>query len=211
MGYKFDLVLPWDIKRLKADSRLRWPISFLRDREFPVFIYEAPTPKMIERVSVLTEQLCAKRRRCVVCFGNNTDYNYKLFCYVTASFVLTTGISAEITTPKKLMDFAFNFGGGNQFECSLHSFEVCGLLTIPWFDFMYPGYQKARPKIAECLASRKAQKKSCMIEVYVPKNLPNSFEGLASYAPVLMDFVGTQAKDLFGGKETKFIIIEAEK
>lgn len=211
MAYQFDIVLPWDKDRLRDDSRLRWPISFLRDRNILSSTSVIPPKKTIERVRFLTEQLCAKRRRWVVCFGDNTQYTNKLFHYVVASFVLTSGLSAEISSPKKFIEFAFNFRDDAQFGCTVHSFQVCGLLAIPYFDPMYPGYQKARPRIAELLSERKLNKKPCMIEVFVPQNLPTDFENLAKYTPSLVDIVGNQAQDLFGGNQVKFVTIEVGK
>lgn len=210
MNNKLEIVLPWDKVKLKNDSRLRWSISFLRDRNVPSFVYDKPPAKTAERVSFLTKQLCTKKRRWIVCFGDDTAYTNKLFYYVTASFVLTSGLSAEITTPKKLVEFAFNFGDEVQIGYDSHSLQVCELLSIPYFDPMYPGYQKARPKIAALLSERKLQKKSCMIEVYVPRNLPLTFDDLSGYAKALNDVLGKQAGDLFGGNEAKFITIKRE-
>lgn len=211
MTYQFNIVLPWDRDRLRDDPRLRWAVSFLRDRNTPLFVYNKPPAKTIERVHFLTKQLCAKKRRWVACFGNCTVYTNKLFHYVGASFVLTSGLSAEVTIPKKLIDFAFSFGDNMQFGYASHPFQICGLLIIPHFDPMYPGYQKARPKIAELLSERKIENKPCMIEIYIPQKLPSTFEELSKFTPGLIDIVGSQAKDLFGDAETKFIIIEAEE
>lgn len=211
MSYKFDIVLPWDKDRLREDSRLRWPISFLRDRQMPFFIYDKPSEKTIERVCFLTEQLCARKRRWVVCFSDCTTYMNNLLYYVTASFVLTSGLSAEITTPKKLVEYAFDFGNSSQFGGKLHPFQVCGMLTIPYFDPMYPGYQKARPKITELLMDRKVDKKPCIVEVFVSGKLPETFEGLAKYTPFLRDLAGDGAKDLFGGNTAKFLVVKKER
>lgn len=209
-GYEFNIVLPWDKNRLRDDSRLRWPISFLRDRNIPPFVYVKPPEKTAERVCFLTEQLCRKKRRWVVCIGDNIMYTNKLLYYVAASFVLTTGLSAEITTPKKLMDFAFNFGSDLQFGCVLHPFQVCHLLVIPYFDPIYPGYQKARPKITALLLERKIHNKPCMIEIYIPRILPTSLESVEECTPTLIDVVGDSAESLFGDSSSKAVVIKAE-
>ncbi len=210
MAYEFNIVLPWDKTKLKDDSRLEWSISFLKDRNIPSFVYLEPPAKTAERVRFLTEQVCAKRKKWVVCFGSDTTYVSKLFYYVVASFVLTTGLSAEITTPKKLVDFAFNFGDNMQFGISAHPFEACGLLIIPYFDPMYPGYQKARPRITELLQERKLRGKPYIIGIFVPGVLPTNLEGLSKYTPALLDIVGYEAQSLFEDGRTKSVTVTTE-
>lgn len=210
MAYEFNIVLPWDKAKLKDDSRLKWPISFLKDKNIPSFVYLEPPAKTAERVRFLTEQVCARRKKWVVCFGNDLTYVSKLFYYVVASFALTTGLSAEITTPKKLVNFAFNFGDNMQFGISVHPFEACGLLIIPYFDPMYPGYQKARPRITELLQERKLRGKPYIIGIFVPGELPTNLEGLSKYTPALLDIVGYEAQSLFEDGRTKSVTVTTE-
>ena len=201
------IIMPWDKKRLRMDSRLEWSILFLQGKT-PQFVYEKPPEKTIERVYLITKHLCANKW--VVCFGNNTIYMDKLFHYVVAAFVLTTKNKAEITTPKKLIEYAFNISGDEiQFTSIPPPFEHCRLLVIPYFDPMYPGYQKARPKIEMLLHKKKMNDAPCLFGIYVPHHLPADLKSAEKHMGVLSDIIGKSAGSLFGKEETVFVAVKA--
>lgn len=209
-----DIVLPWDKKRLRDDSRLIRSILFLQEKEIPSFVYDKPAPKTAERVRGFTEQLCEEEKKWIVCFGTDAIYDEKLFYYILASFVLSAKCTAEIATPKKLIEFAFDYRNNDiQLfgESSTHSFKICELLIIPYFDPLYPGYQKARPRITELLKERKLQKKLCIIELFVLGALPTTLEESAKHTPALLDIVGKEARGLFQDGKTNFLTVKAEK
>jgi hypothetical protein len=80
---------------------------------------------------------------------------------------------------------------------------------MPYFDPMYPGYQKARPRITHLLSDRKLEKKPFVFDLFVP-HLPKEAAELVKSGKGLIDFFGLQAMDMFSDNFVKYLHIEKE-
>ncbi len=203
---EFELVKPWEVSL--EDPIYGWAKFFLHDRKIPNLVFSRPSKVMESRIEFLVTQLCTKGRRWVICFSDSSTYIKNLSLYTVASFVFSTNLRAELYGPEDLVDFTFGRAG------QLSSIEVpaikeCPLLVIPCFDFMHPGYLKARPKIIDLLIDRKLKKRPFMFSLYNPV-LPSNKGEIANFSSQLTDFFGGQARDLFSDEMTKFIILKGE-
>lgn len=203
---KFELVKPWIIDQ--DNPTYGWARFFLRDRKTPNFVYSPPSAIMEHRIEFLVTQLCTRSRRWIVCFSDSVTYIKTLSSYVIASFVFSTNLVAEVYGPDELVEFTF--GRYNQpVSDDIPSIKKCPLLVIPCFDFMHPGYLKARPKIIDILVNRKIQKRPFLFSLYSPV-LPSNKDEIGKFSSQLTDFFGEQARDLFSDELTKFIVLKGE-
>lgn len=202
-----NIIKPWGID---FDlPQFRWASFFITDRRTPDFVFSKPSKLMESQIDFLVTQLRFKSRRWVVCFSNSITHIRKISAYVATSFVLSTGLTAEVKDPKDLVEYAFN----DYRESSpgiYQPMQVCSLLIVPYFDPTYIGYMKARPKIVELLTKRKEQEKPFMFSLYHPK-LPVGEQDIAKFSAGLSDFFGEQAKDLFSNKFTKFVVLKGDE
>lgn len=203
---KFELVKPWAMD--KDDPIYGWSRFFLHDRKISSFVYSKPSELMELRIEFLVTQLCTKSRRWVICFSDSVTYIKTLSSYVVASFVFSTNLSAELYGPDELLEFTF--GRYNQpAQDNTPSIKKCPLLVIPCFDFMHPGYLKARPKIIDILSDRKLNRKPFMFSLY-NSMLPSNKGEISKFSSQLTDFFGEQANCLFSDELTKFVVLGGE-
>ena len=202
---EYSLIKPWE-----ADLELpehRWGKFFLADRNIPDFVFSKPSSIMETRIEFLVNQFLYKNRRWVICFCDSASYVRTLSYYVLASFVMSTKLSAEIAGPKELVEFTFN-KHTDEFSQD-PPIQSCSLLIFPPFDPLYPGIQKARPRLLELLSDRKIKKKPFLFSIFTDK-LPANTKDIPKFSMQLIDFFGTPAKDLFCSNEVKFIVLKGE-
>jgi len=205
-SFLFKVVKPWEIDT--ELSNYRWALYYLKDRKIPDFVFSKPSVLMEERIEFLITQICTKSRKWVVCFSDSITYIRTLYAYVAATFVLSTNLNAEIKSPQGLIEFAFGKQSFLPADDEL-PIQTCALLMFPCFEAIHPGYIKARPKIIELLTDRKMQKKPFICSLYSETLPKNKKEALEHSAP-LVDFFGWQARDLFGDRMTKYIVLKGE-
>lgn len=201
---KFKVVKPWDIDLDYPD--FGWGRFFLHNRKIPDLVYTKPSLLIESRTEFLVSQFCLRSRRNVVCFTDSTVGSRTLSCYITASYVFSTGLTAEMKNPKDFIDYAFVRQESIPFG-TVPVMQSCSLLTFPCFDFKYPGYQKAIPKIVELLLYRKMHKKAFLFFL-CSERIPAHKSEIPEYSSVLSDYFGSDARDLFSDKTTKFVILK---
>lgn len=199
----FKVVKPWEIDLELPEYR--WAKFFIGDSKLPSFVFDKPQPLMEKRIEFIVRQLCTKNRKWIVCFCDSPTYIRTLNFHVLASFVASTKLSAEIAIPKDLIEFTFSKHIDEFIQEP--SIQTCSLLIFPSFDFLYPGYQKAKSKITELLTNRKIKKLPFMFSIFTDK-LPVNNSDISKYSAQLVDYFGKQAKDLFSDNAVKFIVLK---
>lgn len=200
----FELIKPWEVDSESEEHR--WAFFYLKNRKLPDFIFTKPSDLIVSRIEFLVSQFSTKNRNWVVFFSDSIIEIQTLSSYVAATFILSTGLPVEIKGPNELIDYAFSRYNSAYLKDE-HPMESCSLLIIPSFDFMHPGYMKARPKIIELLTDRKMQGKPFMFSLFSP-TLPKNKEDIPKFSVQLADFFGEQAGSLFSDNKTKFVILK---
>ena len=209
-----EIVYPWIVGPVPweqdKDSRHKWAATFLADKDVPAFVFSAPSPKTIERIDFFIQQFCTKHRKWILSFSDSTTYMRELEFYIMGTFVLTTGLAAQVVGPDRLVQFAFERSDNLEFGLD-DEFQAAQLLIIPYFDPLYPGYQKAIPKIAALLLDRKLNKRPYMVNLYEREVNNMSGRKTAEGVHKLSDYFGEQAYDLFTDSLTKYVVIPREE
>lgn len=192
-----------------ASDKWKWGYGFLCLRGFEVnsFIYFEPkNERMAGQVEHLVEWSIGNRNW-IVCISESTTYVRRLFDYVLASYVFTTGDRAIAVDVDDLIEAADDPEGEKR-----DIIEYADLLLINYCDPNNPQLKWKRGSIVNILHRRKHKELATMFNLFV-REIPNKMDSAMAMQLTrgIVDVFGETAYELFTDRYSKRVVVRGEE
>jgi len=202
-----DVVPSWEVD--SSADRWQWGYGFLNLRGFEQdsFIYYSPHTDHLKKQIESLVQWTTGSRNWIICISESTIYMRKLFDYVLASYVFTTGKRAIAVDVDDLTE-AINDPEGDKRDI----IEYADLLLINYCDPANPELKWKKGAIANILHRRKYRGHATVFNMFV-RSIPAKIDAKKALgiSAGIVDIFGYTAFELFSDDNSKRVVITGDQ
>ncbi len=201
-----EVVTSWNVDA--SADKWKWGYGFLNLRGFEpdaLIYYEPNSERLKKQVEGLVEWSIGSRNW-IICLSESTIYVRRLFDYVLASYVFTTGNRAIAVDVDDLTE-AIDEPDGEKRDIIEHS----DLLLINYCDPANPELKWKKGAIANILHRRKYREYATMFNLFV-RSIPEKIDSHTALEITtgIVDIFGYTTYELFSDVNSKRVVITGD-